>query len=164
VAALEDVGLRDGALKAWVISPARTDPARDLRQCSTIRGARFSAPRGLGSQRIVPYLDWTGLRRAHKLVVGYSDATALLVAVLRATGTAIHGPMVADDLARGLAAPARERLRRLLGDPTYLWHDEVPVCVRPGAGEGRLIGGCLSVLAATLGTAHAPDTRGAACP
>jgi muramoyltetrapeptide carboxypeptidase len=123
--------------------------------------AVFCARGGYGSQRIVPYVDWTALRRAPKPVIGYSDATALLTGVVRATGTAVHGPMVADDLARGLAAPALERLRKLLGDPGYLWHDDVPVCVRPGRSEGRLVGGCLSVLAATVGTPHAPDTRGA---
>ena len=33
--------------------------------------------------------------------------------------------------------------------------------MRVGCAEGRLVGGCLSVLAATLGTPHAPDTAGA---
>jgi muramoyltetrapeptide carboxypeptidase len=168
VAALEGMGFRvrlGGAVEARYGYLAGSDETRlaDLQVMlddPTVR-AVFCARGGYGSQRIVPHLDWTGLRRVPKPVVGYSDATALLAAVLRATGTAIHGPMVADDLARGLAAPARERLMRLLGDPDYLWRDEVPICVRPGTGEGRLVGGCLSVLAATLGTVHAPDTRGA---
>jgi muramoyltetrapeptide carboxypeptidase len=168
VAALEGMGLRvrvGGSVEQRRGYFAGSDETRlaDLQAMlddPTVR-AIFCARGGYGSQRIVPYLDWTGLLRAPKLVIGYSDATALLMAVLRATGTAIHGPMVADDLARGLAAPARERLTRLLRDPDYLWHDEVPVCVRPGVSEGRLVGGCLSVLAATLGTAHAPDTSGA---
>lgn len=88
-------------------------------------------------------------------------STALLLAACRATGTAVHGPMVADDLARGLAPAATEHLRRLLGDPEYRWREAVTICVRPGSAEGRLVGGCLSVLAATLGTAHAPDVRDA---
>lgn len=123
--------------------------------------AVFCARGGYGSQRIVPHLDWTGLRRAPKVVVGYSDATALLLAVVRAIGTAVHGPMVAADLACGLDEPSRERLSRLLGDPEYRWEDSLPTGVRPGRAAGRLLGGCLSVLAATAGTAHAPDTRGA---
>ncbi|HWP66440.1 MAG TPA: LD-carboxypeptidase [Candidatus Limnocylindria bacterium] len=123
--------------------------------------AVFCARGGYGSQRIVPSVDWSGLVRSPKLIIGYSDATVLLAAALRAIGTAVHGPMVADDLARGLAAPAVERLRRLLMEPDYRWHDDVPVCVRPGCAEGRLVGGCLSVVAATLGTPHALDARGA---
>jgi muramoyltetrapeptide carboxypeptidase len=123
--------------------------------------AIFCARGGYGSQRLVPHVDWSGMRRTPKVVVGYSDATALLLAALRVVGTAVHGPMVADDLARGLTSAASEHLRRLLGDPEYRWRDAAAVCVRPGRAEGRLVGGCLSVLAATLGTAHAPDTRDA---
>jgi muramoyltetrapeptide carboxypeptidase len=122
--------------------------------------AVFCARGGYGSQRLVPHVDWNGLRRRPKPLIGYSDATALLLAATCMVGTVVHGPMVADDLARGLAPAARERLGRLLGDPDYLWQDAVPECVRPGRGAGRLLGGCLSVLAATVGTAHALDTRG----
>jgi muramoyltetrapeptide carboxypeptidase len=122
--------------------------------------AVFCARGGYGSQRIVPYLDWTGFTRAPKPVVGYSDATALLAAVVRQVGTAVHGPMVATDMASGLSAPTLERLRRILGDPGYRWEDELPVCLRPGRARGPLAGGCLSVLASLVGTASAPDTRG----
>jgi muramoyltetrapeptide carboxypeptidase len=122
--------------------------------------AVFCARGGYGSQRIVPYLDWTGFAQAPKPVIGYSDATALLAAVVRHVGTAVHGPMVATDMASGLSAPALERLRRILGDPGYRWEDELPVCVRPGRARGPLAGGCLSVLASLVGTASAPDTRG----
>jgi muramoyltetrapeptide carboxypeptidase len=168
VAVLQGMGLRvrlGGAIEQRSGYLAGSDAARlaDLQGMfddPTVR-AVFCARGGYGSQRIVPDLDWSGLERAPKLVVGYSDATALLAAVVRVTGTAIHGPMVADDLARGLAPAALERLRRLLTDPDYRWHEDLPVCVRPGCVEGPLIGGCLSVLAAMAGTPHAPDTRGA---
>ena len=123
--------------------------------------AVFCARGGYGSQRIVPDVDWSRLAGAPKLIVGYSDATVLLAAAVREIGIAVHGPMVAADLARGLAAPALERFRRVLMDPDYLWNDEVPVCLRPGLAEGRLVGGCLSVVAAMLGTPHALDARGA---
>jgi muramoyltetrapeptide carboxypeptidase len=123
--------------------------------------AVFCARGGYGSQRIVPDIDWSRLVRAPKMIVGYSDATVLLAAAVREIGVAVHGPMVATDLARGLAAPASERLRRVLMEPGYLWNDEVPVCLQPGCAEGRLVGGCLSVVAAMLGTPHALDARGA---
>ena len=122
--------------------------------------AIFCARGGYGSQRIVPYVDWTGLARAPKLIVGYSDATALLAAVVRTVGTAVHGPMVAADMASGLSASALERLQRLLGDPGYRWEDELPIRVRPGRARGPLSGGCLSVLASLIGTSSVPDTRG----
>jgi muramoyltetrapeptide carboxypeptidase len=123
--------------------------------------AVFCARGGYGSQRVVPDLDLAPLGRAPKAVVGYSDATALLTAIVASGVAAVHGPMVATDFARGLSARSEEHLRRLLSDPGYLWEAEITDVVRPGRAVGRLIGGCLSVVAALLGTPWAPDTDGA---
>ncbi|HZP40075.1 MAG TPA: LD-carboxypeptidase [Candidatus Binatia bacterium] len=123
--------------------------------------AVFCARGGYGSQRLVPSLDLGPLARAPKPIVGYSDVTALLAAVVSAGVVGFHGPMVADDLARGLSLRAETHLRALLTDPAYRWEAEVPVTVRPGRATGRLLGGCLSVLVTTLGTPYAPDTDGA---
>ena len=124
-------------------------------------GAVFCARGGFGCQRVVPLLDLAALRRRPKSLIGYSDATALLAALGKANLVGIHGPMVAADMARGLSARSREHLRRLLGDPTYCWELEAPTCIRAGRARGRLAGGCLSVLVATLGTPWAPDFDGA---
>jgi muramoyltetrapeptide carboxypeptidase len=123
--------------------------------------AIFCARGGYGSQRVVPLLRLEPLARAPKPIVGYSDATALLNAVVSLGVVAVHGPMVADDMARGLTARSEAQLRGLLMDAAYRWEVEVPVAVRPGRATGRLLGGCLSVLATTLGTPWAPETAGA---
>ncbi|MFI5042318.1 MAG: LD-carboxypeptidase [Acidimicrobiales bacterium] len=123
--------------------------------------AVFCARGGYGSQRLVPGLDLRKLAAAPKPIVGYSDITALLGAALGAGVVAIHGPMVATDLARGLAAHSLDHLRALLTDVDYRWEASVPVAVRPGQATGRLVGGCLSVVVTTLGTPWALDTRGA---
>jgi muramoyltetrapeptide carboxypeptidase len=123
--------------------------------------AVFCARGGYGSQRLVPLLDLAGLAAAPKAIVGYSDGTALLGAAVAAGVVAVHGPMVADDMARGLSPRTAERLRTVLMDPDALWDAEVPETVVPGRGEGRLLGGCLSVLVTTLGTPWAPETDGA---
>jgi muramoyltetrapeptide carboxypeptidase len=144
---------------------AGTDEARhaDLRRVIDDPSVRavFCARGGYGSQRLMPHLDLSALRARPKPLVGYSDATALLVAAVNAGTVGIHGPMVATDLARGLPAQSLEWLRRLLTDPAFLWEAEVPRTVRPGRARGRLIGGCLSVLVATLGTPWTFDPRGA---
>jgi muramoyltetrapeptide carboxypeptidase len=148
---------RDGYL-------AGADEARraDLQRMMDDRTVRaiFCARGGYGSQRIVPLLDFGGLARAPKPVVGYSDATSLLGAVLGAGMSAVHGPMVADDIARGLPTTSTAHLRALLTDPSYRWEFRVPEVIRPGVATGPLVGGCLSVLAATLGTPWAPHTDG----
>ena len=123
--------------------------------------AIFCARGGYGSQRLLPLLHLDGLARQPKAIVGYSDATALLNATVSAGAVAVHGPMVADDLASGVTAGSAERLWAVLSDPDYVWEDEVPETVRPGRAVGRLVGGCLSVLVAMLGTPHALDTAGA---
>jgi muramoyltetrapeptide carboxypeptidase len=123
--------------------------------------AIFCARGGYGSQRVVPLLDWSNLARTPKPIIGYSDATALLNAAVASGVVAVHGPMVATDIARGLTERSTMRLWSVLSDPDLLWEAEVPRVVRPGRASGRLIGGCLSVLATTLGTRYAPDTTGA---
>jgi muramoyltetrapeptide carboxypeptidase len=135
----------------------------DLQRMLDDPGVRavFCARGGYGSQRLVPDIDLAGFLRAPKPVVGYSDATALLAAVVGAGVPAVHGPMVAQDMARGLSARSEEHLRRLLQDPNYAWEAELPEVVRPGRAVGRLVGGCLSMVAALVGTPWAPDTDGA---
>jgi len=144
---------------------AGTDAARrnDLERMLAavdVRGV-FCARGGYGSQRLVPDLDLAAVARRPKLLVGYSDATALLNALVGAGMAAVHGPMVATDIARGLTPRSLAHLRSLLFDPLYRWEADVPVTVRPGRATGPLVGGCLSVLVTALGTPWALDTRGA---
>jgi len=123
--------------------------------------AIFFARGGYGSQRLLPRLDLAGLARQPKPIIGYSDATALLGAAVEAGVVAMHGPMVADDMARGLSERSTTHLRTLLTDPGWRWEAEAPITIRPGKASGRLVGGCLAVLVAALGTPWAPATDGA---
>src|SRR5206468_7265375 len=112
--------------------------------------AIFCARGGYGSQRILPGLDPDRLRRQPKPIVGYSDATALLNAAVGAGIVAFHGPMVADDIARGLSPRSAGHLWSLLSDPAWIWELEAPTIIHPGRARGRLMGGCLAVLVASL--------------
>src|SRR5690242_6766233 len=105
--------------------------------------AVFCARGGYGSQRLLPDIDLRRLADDPKPVVGYSDTTALLGAIVGAGVVAIHGPMVADDVARGLTARSAEQLRAVLADPAWRWEVEAPETVRPGRATGPLVGGCL---------------------
>lgn len=114
---------------------------------------------GYGCHRIVSRLDAGAVRAARKPLLGFSDITTLLLWQLRHAGlVGFHAPMLErteslaeDERAALLAALAGE------GVP-FVWKGE------PGGGgrtEGRLLGGSLSLLAASLGTPWEPDTRGA---
>ncbi len=121
--------------------------------------AIFFARGGHGVLRLLPRLDWDLLARHPRAYVGYSDLTPLLLELVRRLGlVSFHGPMVAD-LARGLGPEeARSLAAALAGE----YPAAVPLASwpRPGEAEGPLLGGCLSLLVATLGTPFAPDLRG----
>jgi len=107
---------------------------------------------GHGVLGLLPALDWSLLARTPRAYVGYSDLTPLLDQVVRRLGlVALHGPMVAADLARGLqAAEQQSFVAALAGNFSTAWELGGGIGDQPV--EGRLVGGCLSLLAATQGT------------
>ena len=123
--------------------------------------AIFGARGGYGCGRLLPLVDFEAIARRPKIFVGFSDATFLLNAMVDRAGTvAFHGPMVAMDFANGLTRRSLDHLARLLSGETRTFELEAREALRPGAGEGELVGGCLSVVAATLATPFAPRFDG----
>lgn len=115
---------------------------------------------GHGLLRLLPRIDWRMLARRPLAYVGYSDLTPFLLEVVRRLGlAAFHGPMVAVDLARGLSSAETDSL---LGALAGELPAALPVRVPSPAAScrGRLMGGCLSMLTATLGTDFAPPIAG----
>jgi muramoyltetrapeptide carboxypeptidase len=117
---------------------------------------------GHGLLRLLPGIDWELLGRRPRAYVGFSDLTPLLLGIVQRLGlVAFHGPMVAADLARGMPP---EDAASLLGALAGRYPVVQPLgpALRPGAtAAGPLLGGCLSLLAATLGTPYFPDLAGA---
>ena len=124
---------------------------------------------GWGSARTLPLLDFDLIRRNPKVLVGYSDATALLNAVHAQTGlVTFHGPFpearVTAQYQRSLLLDAKGATLR---NPQEIAADETVVTqhrirtIRGGTAEGRLVGGNLTVLSAIVGSAYLPDFDGA---
>jgi muramoyltetrapeptide carboxypeptidase len=124
----------------------------------------FFARGGSGLLRVLPGIDWDLLARRPRAYVGYSDLTPFLLGVVaRLRLAAFHGPLVAAELAQGLdAAEEASLLDALAGRypaalPFQSW-------LREPSGKGRvagpLLGGCLSLLAGTLGTPYFLDLAG----
>ncbi|MDX2136350.1 MAG: LD-carboxypeptidase [Saprospiraceae bacterium] len=129
---------------------AFADP--DIRAIWCIRG-------GYGCTRLLPHLDYKLIRGHPKALIGYSDITALHLAMLRKTGLmTFHGPVAYESLAPTALESLRRRLFEGLAAP---WQPdpEHPFTVRGGTARGPLVGGNLSVLAAMAGTPWAPDFR-----
>ncbi len=121
---------------------------------------------GHGVLRLLPAIDWELLARRPRAYVGFSDLTPFLLAVVRRLGlVAFHGPMVAADLARGMPPEDAASLLAALAGRYPVSQPLGPALRTSGSVSspvsGPLLGGCLSLLAATLGTPYAPDLAGA---
>ncbi len=142
----------------------RADELNHYLQRTDIR-AIFCARGGYGCLRLLPLLDYEAAARAPKLLVGYSDITALHLALLRrARLPGLSGPMVAIDWPL-LDAETEQRFWELASgaapDPLLPVGSVSPRVLRPGMAEGPLVGGTLSVLVRLVGTPFLPDLTGA---
>jgi len=121
---------------------------------------------GYGAQRIVDGIDLAAVRADPKVVLGFSDITALQLALWRgARLVTVHGPGAAWLAERTGPASAESLRRAIMSDqPAVLTvrPEEETAPVRMGAGvvTGTLLGGNLSLLAATVGTRDMPDLTG----
>ncbi len=131
--------------------------------------AVFAIRGGYGSARLLDRIDYGLLRRNPKIFLGYSDITALHLAIHRHAGlVTFHGPIVLSEFTdftqacfrRALFEP--KPLGRLTNPPetNQLRPAHTLRTVRPGKAAGRLIGGNLSLIASTMGTPYEIETRG----
>ncbi|MEZ5331409.1 MAG: LD-carboxypeptidase [Thermoanaerobaculia bacterium] len=121
--------------------------------------AVFFARGGYGSQRVLAGVDWDLLARHPRAWIGYSDVTPFLLQIVRRLDlVAFHGPMAAVEIAEGLEPEEEASLRSALAGRPKLRLDLGTV--RPGRASGALLGGCLSLLAAGVGTADQIDLDG----
>lgn len=129
--------------------------------------AIFCLRGGYGTPRLLDSLDFGLLRANPKPFVGYSDITALHLAINRYAGfVTFHGPMLNADLLGDKQPPTESSLfsllRGQLGAGSELAH---PVAfplttLEPGIARGRLQGGNLSMIAAVMGTPFEIDAQG----
>ena len=127
---------------------------------------------GWGSPRVLPFLDYDLIARKPKVLIGYSDITALLNAVHQRSGiVTFHGPVggstfepyTLDNFRRvvmtaapaGLLAAPPKRPNELIDRINRI------VKLAPGKARGRLAGGNLTMIAAMMGTPYELDTAGA---
>lgn len=161
-----DVRARDGYLAGddgrrlaeWL--EAASDPEARAIWCA--RG-------GYGAMRLLPRLEAARLLHPPRVVVGFSDITALHAALNRAGLVTVHGPVVTQ--LGSLSAAALDHLEALLfGRPVPAGTAAAPApgsgvpaaaVIRPGRVTGPLAGGNLSLLAHLCGTAWQPRLQGA---
>ncbi|MXO75093.1 LD-carboxypeptidase [Altererythrobacter aerius] len=125
--------------------------------------AVFAVRGGWGGARILPLLDWDTIRANPKLLIGYSDVTALHLAfAARAGFPTIHGGNASSSWPR----VSWESLWRMAfaGEAPVLGGSEVEAIsgragrtIRGGTARGTLLGGNLTILSTFMGTGWLPD-------
>jgi muramoyltetrapeptide carboxypeptidase len=145
------------------LNAALQDPAIDAIWC--IRG-------GYGSIRLLEQVDYGAMTHHAKVLIGFSDVTALLNAITRLTGVVtFHGPVARASMPAfsrthlervlTIGQPA-SRLGRIPQPPGVLVPQEnriVTLC--RGVAEGPLAGGNLTLLQCLIGTPYFPELAGA---
>ncbi|MFL5982352.1 MAG: LD-carboxypeptidase, partial [Gaiellaceae bacterium] len=123
---------------------------------------------GSGASQVVPHLDYDVIAASPKPFVGYSDVTALHVAIRQRTGlVTFYGLGLTS-----MGAPKREEqdkhwfLRALtagepLGEIPARPDDPYIGAINAGRASGPLVGGCLWLLRETLGTPWEVELDGA---
>ncbi|MCW2917237.1 MAG: putative muramoyltetrapeptide carboxypeptidase [Actinomycetia bacterium] len=146
----------DDTLRGTDLTRALADPAY---------AAVFCASGGYGMQRTLERVDWAAIdASAPKVVVGYSDVTALLEAIAVKLGwVSLFGPMPAcDGFYEGPGQYDFDTLARLLFAPDTVRQLTFPGfrTVVPGVAEGMTLGGTATLLAASIGTDTSLPARG----
>lgn len=171
VAELERLGLR-ASYRHDILARDRYTAGDDRRRVAELIEALtqpsikavWAARGGYGSMRLLPLLDRELPDIPPRIFVGYSDMTALHLYLYRRFGwVTFHGPMVAKDLAGGEDHYDRRTMLGLLTSPSP--HGEIETqrltVLHRGSLDkvsGRLVGGCLSLIAAMIGTPSQLET------
>ncbi|MBK7499373.1 MAG: LD-carboxypeptidase [Ignavibacteriales bacterium] len=138
------------------------DRAEDLMQKFSDKSVKgiICARGGYGCARILPMLDYDVIRSNPKVLVGYSDVTALLYGIYQKSGLiSFHGPVgtstfndySVNNFNKVLINPERTNLfhNSTSGDDENIYGI---TSIVKGKGKGRLVGGNLAIMVSLIGT------------
>ncbi len=142
---------------------------------------------GNNTNSILPYIDYEYLKKHPKIIIGYSDTTALLLAIYAKTGlVTFYGPALASSFGEfppfvdqtydnfrqiitgAIAIPYRYAQPETWTDEFIDWgmqdrakkaYANAWICVQPGECQGRLIGGNLNTMEGFFGTEYMPEIK-----
>ena len=115
--------------------------------------ALICARGGYGTNYLLKQLDFEKFVQHPKIIVGYSDNTSLLTAITDRCGlVTFHGPMVTKDFALPDGVELSSWNNAVGGTASWNLPTDGVQVLRQGKARGRLYGGCLSLLVASLGT------------
>ncbi|MBI3004745.1 MAG: LD-carboxypeptidase [Ignavibacteriales bacterium] len=124
--------------------------------------AVFALRGGYGTPRILSRVDFSALRKTPKIFVGYSDLTALQLAMFKKTGlVSFSGPMVSVEMWNSIDPYTEEHFWRLITSTSKIGtlsnpETEPLQTLRAGKAAGRLLGGNFSLVASLMATPYLP--------
>jgi muramoyltetrapeptide carboxypeptidase len=172
---LEELGFKPkparNLRKRWgFLAGSDRERAGDLMKMFADREVKaiFCLRGGYGTARLLPLLDYDLIRSHPKILIGYSDITSVHCALLtRANLVSFHGPMLNSDLIKKRVPGFTIRsLLATVTQPTPAgsicqgYTSSTVRVLRPGTASGRLIGGNISILCASVGTPYQPSFKG----
>jgi muramoyltetrapeptide carboxypeptidase len=128
--------------------------------------AIFCVRGGYGSPRILDKIDYRNIKKNSKIFMGFSDITALNIAIYQKTGLrTFHGPMVTSNFINGLDELSRISMEKALKCKKSIGLIEYPEAdtikrIVGGRASGKLVGGNLALITALMGTPYEIDTKG----
>ena len=131
----------------------------DIKGVFCIRG-------GYGAARLLDLIDFEIIKANPKVFVGYSDVTALHIAINQMCNLiTFHGPMPSTELYKGIDGYTMEYYLMNIFEGKPLGFIQAPGTMKirtlvSGYCEGILTGGNLSLVASSIGTKYEIDTRG----
>ena len=142
---------------------------------------------GNNSNSILPYIDYEYLKQHPKIIIGYSDTTALLLGIYAKTGlVTFYGPALASSFGEFppfvdctfayfksilfdcLTPPYEYKMPAVWTDEFISWNEQDHgkseyennwITVAPGICRGRLIGGNLNTMQGFFGTDYFPEIK-----
>ena len=127
--------------------------------------AIFSVRGGYGSGRLLDKINYSLIKKNPKIFVGYSDITALQLALYKKSGlVTFAGPMLATDFFGEINSFAEENFWRVLTSTKkigklYNPNKEKFYVLNSGRAEGNILGGNLAVLSSIMGTEYFPSFK-----
>ena len=128
--------------------------------------AIFAVRGGYGTPRLLHLIDYRSVRRDPKIIVGYSDLTALQLALFKKTGlVTFSGPMVGVEMWDNIDPFTEEQFWRVVSSKARIGllpnPPELPSSFsNEGAARGRILGGNFALVMSLMGTPYLPDLRG----
>ncbi len=141
----------DDAHRVSLLHQMFADPSIDAVHCA--RG-------GYGCMRLLPLIDFAMIRRHPKIFIGFSDITVLLTVFYMQAGlVTFHGPVVTS-LGTGTPGTRQALTAAVSHGQSLEIISENGYVLKPGVGDGSVIGGNLTLLAHLTGTPYMPRYAG----